>query len=126
MPEHAEFVRIMSLQKSKGLTSKVVIVLGCIEGLIPFVDSKERTTERAEILREQRRFFYVAMTRPTEILIISSFVSIDRKLAYKVGAVVRHGAGAQTPTVASRFLGELGPNAPEPKSGRAWRNDGYD
>ena len=33
IPEEGDFVRIMSLQKSKGLTSKVVIVAGCVEAL---------------------------------------------------------------------------------------------
>jgi DNA helicase-2/ATP-dependent DNA helicase PcrA len=126
MPETADFVRIMSLQKSKGLTSKVVIVLGCIEGLTPSVDRKESAIEQAEILREQRRVFYVAMTRPTEILVLSSFITVDRKLAYRIGATVRYGTGASAPTIASRFLSELGPTAPDAKSGTAWQRNGYE
>ena len=41
MPEDEDHLRIMSLQKSKGLTSKVVLVLGCVEGLVPFEDRDE-------------------------------------------------------------------------------------
>jgi DNA helicase-2/ATP-dependent DNA helicase PcrA len=125
MPEKADFVRIMSLQKSKGLTSKVVMVLGCIAGLIPFVDSDENPTEQAETLREQRRLFYVAMTRPTEILVLSSFVTIDRHLAHKVGAITRFGLTSQARTIASRFLAELGPTTPAAKVGAAWEANGY-
>jgi len=36
LPDEGDFVRIMSLHKSKGLTAKVAIVAGCIRGLIPF------------------------------------------------------------------------------------------
>ena len=125
MPESADFVRIMSLQKSKGLTNKVVIVLGCVAGLLPSVDRKETPADQEEILREQRRLFYVAMTRPTDILALSSFVVIDKKLAYRIGAEVRAIIGPQARTIASRFLGELGPTTPAAKSGIQWQQNGY-
>ncbi len=38
MPQEGDFVRIMSLHKSKGLTSRAIIVAGCIRGSIPFED----------------------------------------------------------------------------------------
>lgn len=115
----------MSLQKSKGLTSKVVIALGCIEGLVPFIDTDETPAEQQEILREQRRLFYVAMTRPTDILVLSSFVAIDRHLAYKIGASTRFSLTLHARTVASRFLAELGPTTPAAKVGTAWEASGY-
>jgi DNA helicase-2/ATP-dependent DNA helicase PcrA len=126
MPESADFVRIMSLQKSKGLTSKVVIVLGCVEGLMPSINPKEPQSEQDEVLSEQRRLFYVAMTRPTDILVLSSFLTLDNKLAYKIGARVRFGRGGKGHTIASRFLGELGEVTPAPKSGIAWQEDDYE
>ncbi|MGA8875611.1 MAG: 3'-5' exonuclease [Candidatus Korobacteraceae bacterium] len=125
IPEDEDFVRIMSLQKSKGLTSKVVLVLGCIEGLVPFINSKETQAEQREILREQRRLFYVAMPRPTDILVLSSFVTIDIHLAYKIGARTRAGSSGMAHTVATRFLAELGPTAPVAKVGATWERGGY-
>jgi DNA helicase-2/ATP-dependent DNA helicase PcrA len=112
------------LQKSKGLTSKVVLVLGCIEGLVPFIDSKETQAEQRETIREQRRLFYVAMTRPTDVLVLSSFTSIDSHLAFKIGARTRPGGGMAR-TIASRFLAELGPSAPAAKVGTVWEACGY-
>ena len=38
MPAEGDFVRIMSLHKSKGLTSRVTIIVGCIHGLIPILN----------------------------------------------------------------------------------------
>lgn len=125
MPEDENFVRIMSLQKSKGLTSKVVIVLGCIQGLVPFVDPKETPAEQREILQEQRRLFYVALTRPTDILVLSSFRSIEKRLAFKIGASVGLAIGGEARTIASRFFGELGPTTPPARAGTAWEASGY-
>ncbi|MDA1054648.1 MAG: ATP-dependent helicase [Planctomycetota bacterium] len=116
MPEAGEFVRIMSLHKSKGLTSKAVIVCGCIEGLVPFRDEKLPPAEKARMLKEQRRLFYVAITRCTQFLAVSSFRRIETKAAFRIGAKTS-GRGRVVSTVASQFLGELGPAAPAAMAG---------
>lgn len=113
LPASGDFVRVMSLHKSKGLTNQTVIVAGCIEGLIPFVDPDEPQSKQQELLREQRRLFYVALTRCTERLILSSVSHIHKKIAYKIGARVRRNES----TVASRFLQELGPEQPPARRG---------
>lgn len=125
MPEEGDFVRVMSLHKSKGLTSKVVIVAGCIQGLIPFQDFEQPSEEQESILKEQRRLFYVAITRCTEVLVLSSALRLERKLAWKIGAQVRPGGGSVGTAVASQFLPELGPGAPAPVDGAGWRARGY-
>jgi superfamily I DNA/RNA helicase len=120
MPDAGDFVRIMSLHKSKGLTSRAVIVCGCVDGLIPFRDEGLTPREQRESLREQRRLFYVAMTRCTEILLLSSFRQIKASLAYKIGAKVTRG-GLNKLTVSSPFFTELGPSAPRPYTGIQFR-----
>jgi superfamily I DNA/RNA helicase len=125
IPEDTEYVRIMSLQKSKGLTAKVTIVSGCIQGLIPTEDSDETPAEKAETLREQRRLFYVAITRPTDMLVLSSFTKIDTSMAFKIGAQVGRSAYGSGQTIATRFISELGPTAPAAKRGDVWRNANY-
>lgn len=116
MPEAGAFARIMSLHKSKGLTAKAVIVCGCIEGLVPFRNEDAPTAEQQKNLREQRRLFYVAITRCTEFLAVSSFSKIDSAVAFKIGAKTA-GLGATVNTIASRFLNELGPDAPAAVTG---------
>jgi DNA helicase-2/ATP-dependent DNA helicase PcrA len=125
MPEEVDYVRVMSLHKSKGLTSRVTIVSGCTHGLIPFVNFDESPDEAAATLREQRRLFYVAITRCTEILVISSVIRMRRDFAWKIGARVVPGRGADAPTIASPFIDELGPGAPASKQGAAWVQSGY-
>ena len=125
IPEEVDYVRVMSLHKAKGLTSKVAIVSGCTEGLIPFVDTDETPQEAAATLQEQRRLFYVSITRCTETLVISSVVRMSRKFAWKIGARVFSGRGAFAATVASQFIDELGPGAPAAKKGVDWVQGGY-
>lgn len=124
MPEGGDFVRVMSLQKSKGLTSRVAIVAGCTQGLIPFQDTRQTPDEQDAVLQEQRRLFYVAITRCTEILVLSSAVRMERKLAWKIGAQLHPGPNVGT-TIASQFIDELGPNAPAACSSQVWVKAGY-
>lgn len=115
-----EFVRIMSPQKSKGLTSKVVIVTSCVEGLLPVLDYSLSPDEIDEAVREQRRLFYVAITRCTDILVLSSFTGIERGLALNIGAQIRNRRGPVGYTITSRFINELGPTAPRALAGEEW------
>ena len=124
MPDEGDFVRIMSLHKSKGLTSRVAIVAGCIRGLIPFQNLEETPAEQAQILLEQRRLFYVAITRCTEILVLSSALRLQRNFAFKIGAQIQ-GSGDPVRAVTSQFIAELGPQAPQPRLGATWREAGY-
>lgn len=48
-------IRIMSLHAAKGLSAQMVIVMSAVEGLIPL--------KNAGTIEEQRRLFYVAITR---------------------------------------------------------------
>ena len=124
MPGEGDFVRIMSLHKSKGLTSKVAIVAGCIRGLIPFQNLDETHAEQAQIRLEQRRLFYVAITRCTEILVLSSALRLQKSFAFKIGAQIQ-GNGDPVRAVTSQFIAELGPQAPQPQTGATWRDAGY-
>lgn len=124
MPEEGDFVRIMSLHKSKGLTSKVVVVAGCIQGLIPLADRETSVAEQRSSLREQRRLFYVALTRCREILVLSSVTALPRDTAYRMGAVL-NGRGKIGRTITSQFVAELGPSAPRPVRGPDWVDCGF-
>lgn len=121
MPEDGAFVRVMSLHKSKGLTAKACVVSGCTHGLIPFYNNDETPEEKAATLKEQRRLFYVAITRCTEVLALSSVARISPKLAFKMGASVRQNGA----TIASQFMGELGPRCPAARLGSQWVEGGF-
>ena len=58
-----ETVRIMSLHGSKGLTSKIAIVTGCNEGLIPYVPDDKTPAEQRADLEEQTPFILCCHSR---------------------------------------------------------------
>lgn len=110
-------VRIMSLHASKGLSAKYVIITSAVEGLIPRVNNDERI--KNDNIEEQRRLFYVAVTRcksskddfPGE-LIISSFIGIPRQDALILGMNAK--SRANNEVIASRFIQEFEDTAPTP------------
>jgi DNA helicase-2/ATP-dependent DNA helicase PcrA len=115
-PTDGNFVRVMSLQKSKGLTSRVTIVTSCVAGIIPD-DADIATALGREEIREQRRLFYVAITRSTEVLFLSLFKFIDYAAAQKLRVNVTGVSRTQGRTQPSRFITELGTEMPLPISG---------
>jgi DNA helicase II / ATP-dependent DNA helicase PcrA len=112
VPQESEVVRVMSLHKSKGLTADVVVIAGMTEGLIPFVTG-DTDAEQAVQLEEQRRLFYVALTRSRRALILSSGRSMPTEFARRMG-MFPIPAGMFYQGVASRFIDEISPPGPRP------------
>jgi superfamily I DNA/RNA helicase len=115
----AGYVRIMSLHKSKGLTSKVVFVIGCVAGLVPTIKDEQKlinTNQTAELDRlraEAKRLFFVAITRPKQTLVLSSFRDIDFGVAMQLNVRIvggQRGRSARTQT--SPFFGEVTQHLP--------------
>jgi len=112
LPTDVDYVRAMSLHKSKGLTADLVVIVGCVEGLIPFVKMDLPPPDSERALEEQRRLFYVAITRTRRTLVLSSITQLPRALAHRMGARVRGGSTTHASTISSRFISELGPSRP--------------
>jgi DNA helicase II / ATP-dependent DNA helicase PcrA len=122
IPDVVLDVRIMSLHKSKGLSANVVIIAGCVEGVMPRQREEDMTdADYAESIEEHRRLFFVGLTRvkaaPTAghpgHLIISASRKIPRAIAMK-GVAIAKTMGATAWTITSRFLGEMGSESPKP------------
>ncbi|MDP6380730.1 MAG: 3'-5' exonuclease, partial [Phycisphaerae bacterium] len=88
--ESAGQVSLMTLHAVKGLEFPVVFIIGLEEGLLPH----ERSQESEEEIEEERRLFFVGMTRAKQELVITR-------------ARRRQIRGFYTVTVASPFLYEL-------------------
>ncbi len=119
LPTDVDYVRVMSLHKSKGLTADMVIILGCIAGMIPSIIPKDLTpSEQVQFIEEQRRLFFVALTRSRKTLVLSSVSTLPRNLAHRMRVPLGRGGDAtHARTRASMFIGELGASAPQPLSG---------
>ena len=115
IPEDIDHVRIMSLHSSKGLSSKLVVVASQIDELIPGKD------ETARHIEEQRRLFYVAITRCKASedypgrLIISSFLELPGNLAVQMGIPAK--SNRPRKVRATRYLNDFSNVAPKPKRG---------
>ena len=69
----ADRVTVMTLHASKGLEFPVVFVVGCEEGLLPYARANDELTP-AEVeaqVDEERRLFYVGMTRAQQKLVLT-------------------------------------------------------
>ncbi len=119
LPTDVDYVRVMSLHKSKGLTADLVVVTGCLEGLMPHVDQDQPLADQEKALEEQRRLFYVAITRCRQTLVLSGVNYLPRDQAFKMRAKVASGGNRLLArTIASRFFDQLGGQRPRPISGQ--------
>ena len=117
MPTDVDYVRIMSLYKSKGLTADLVVVCGCLQSLIPSTEAAA-PQEQHRTIEEQRRLFYVAITRTRQTLVVSSVTGLLSASAFKMRAHTRQTIGGTTQTVASQFIHELGSQCPAAVTGQ--------
>lgn len=94
--DDVDAVTLSSLHSSKGLEFDVVFLIGCVEGIMPHKRTTDpKATEAAPTdVEEERRLFYVGVTRARERLYIS------RPLRRSV-------RGNVTPLTPSRFLDGL-------------------
>ena len=128
VPPSPEYVRIMSLHKSKGLTSPVVYVVGMVDGIVPTLPTPDGASDAQmeAAVEEQRRLLYVAITRCASQLVLSYSSKMELGLAMSLRVQVvgnrirRSGDVKVAPTIASRYLRELGAEAPRPIAGTRW------
>lgn len=99
--EHREGVRLMTVHSSKGLEFKYVFVVGLEEGLFP-----HRRFDDTSDPEEERRLFYVALTRA------------EKKL-YLSWAIARTIFGSRQFNQQSEFLADISDELTE-KAGSAW------
>jgi superfamily I DNA/RNA helicase len=72
----ADRVAILSIHAAKGLEFPVVYLVGCEEGLLPYLPPEQaqangRTEDIIVDIAEERRLFYVGMTRAQESLTLA-------------------------------------------------------
>ena len=125
MPTDVDYVRVMSLHKSKGLTADLVVVVGCVEGILP-ISPTDSQTDANELLEEQRRLFYVAITRAKRELVMSSVTWLPRGKASAMNVQISNKQRVVVRMHPSRFVHELGPDAPKSDIGEDFlRKQGY-
>ena len=125
IPENVEDVRIMSLHKSKGLSSPVTVIAGCVEGILPRQPKDDLTPqEKLAAIEEQRRLFYVGITRvksnpPDQVgrLYLTSAGQMPAGIARRSGITPASTQYGQARFLPSRFLSEFDGHAPNAEAG---------
>jgi DNA helicase II / ATP-dependent DNA helicase PcrA len=126
IPSEIQDVRVMSLHKSKGLSSPATIIAACVEGVLPGRPDDDLTDEqKLAHIEEQRRLFFVGITRvkaspengePGRLFLTYSrrMAAADARQSGIQPAAFDYGEAVMN---ASRFLRDLGPSAPEREAG---------
>jgi len=91
-PEHDDYVTLMTIHAAKGLEFKAVFVVGLEENLFP----NQLSAQSREDLEEERRLFYVAITRAERFLTLS-----HARSRFKFGNLQQNDV--------SRFIEEIDP-----------------
>lgn len=103
----AEAVTLMTMHAAKGMEFPVVFITGVEDGLIPW-RARGKDSPTAEEVAEERRLFYVALTRARDVLIL---VSARSRTLY----------GVKEATRPSPFLAAI---PPECLAWRTWSGEG--
>lgn len=91
-------IRILTMHGAKGLSGKVVFIPSAEQGIMP----NSKALLATGLLIEQRRLFYVSMTRAMACCIISH---VSRRTGAKAMALTQHRAACMK---RSQFLNEMG------------------
>lgn len=118
VPEGVDHVRLMSFYGSKGLTAQAVALAGCVQNLVPRpYNPNQSTLNRTEHGQEQRRLFYVALTRTTEYLLISGFKKMPKSVGNNLNAPGKHAGKENFSYHMSSFLTyDMAGKLPKPSS----------
>lgn len=121
IPADTDYVRVMSLHKAKGLTAKLVIVTGFAGGLLPFVRDGLTPAASHRCMQEQRRLFFVALTRATQCLVLSSAKLFKPLEASEMSLAFPRYGRHWVRSAPSPFASQLGPAAPgSAENGDEW------
>jgi superfamily I DNA/RNA helicase len=112
-------LHVATLWGAKGVTAEHVYILGVCQEAIPGARREEYPGTDAEFVDEQRRLFYVSITRAKRTLVISRAASIRSGDAQKLGLAVPPG-GSRITLQMSPFLHEIMPLLPAAVRGEQW------
>ena len=113
-------IHISTLWGAKGVTAEHVYIMGLFNEALPGVRRSEYPGTDDEYYEEQRRLFYVSITRAKETMVLSRPEKINRNEAAKMGIVLREGRSPYPFVQASPFLLEILRFLPHAVDGDAW------
>jgi DNA helicase-2/ATP-dependent DNA helicase PcrA len=114
-------IQISTLWGAKGITARHVYVIGLCDETIPGERRQEYPGTDNDFIEEQRRLFYVSITRAKKTLVLSRSLSILKHVADRLGIAPK----TQTRTnfhqlQLCRFLRDIIRYLPDAEKGESW------
>jgi len=119
-PDEAADLQIATLWGGKGLTAEHVYVLGLCKEAIPGARREEYPGTDLEFIEEQRRLFYVSITRSRRTLVLSRARWVPKVRAKQLGLSIRAGVADPIELEMSPFLHDVIAFLPRAIDGRRW------
>ena len=113
-------MQVTTLWGAKGVTAEHVYILGVCEEALPGERRDEYPGTEAEYVDEQRRLFYVSITRAKKTLAISRARRVRRGLAYQLGLGLTPGRQFWAQLRMSPFFHDIMNVLPNAVPGEEW------
>jgi superfamily I DNA/RNA helicase len=113
-------LQVATLWGAKGVTAEHVYILGVCREALPGQRRDEYPGTDAEYRDEQRRLFYVSITRAKRTLVISRALHIGRGPAKQIGLTVTTGGPYWADLGMSPFLHDIMGILPPAVQGASW------
>jgi superfamily I DNA/RNA helicase len=113
-------LQVTTLWGAKGVTAEHVYILGVCKEALPGERRDEYPGTDADYVDEQRRLFYVSITRAKKTLVISRALKVGRGAAMQLGLTVTPGSKFRPDLKMSPFLHEIIAVLPKAVDGESW------
>ncbi len=113
-------IHISTMWGAKGVTAEHVYILGLFKEAVPGTRRSEYPGTDDEYFEEQRRLFYVSITRAKQTMVLSRPVKINRNEAARMGVALLDGSNPYPFLEASPFLLETLRIFPTSVDGEDW------
>ncbi len=113
-------LQVATLWGAKGVTAEHVYILGACKEALPGQRRDEYPGTEADYVAEQRRLFYVSITRAKETLVISRALKVGRGPAKQLGLTVTTGNQFWADLQMSPFLRDIMGLLPTAVAGDSW------
>jgi len=114
-------LQIATLWGAKGITADHVYVIGLCDEAIPGTRREEYPGTDLDYIEEQKRLFYVSITRSKKTLVLSRANSIAIGQAKQLGLPIKAGNRFRAKLEMSRFLRDIIQYLPNYQSGETWK-----
>ena len=119
-PDEESDLQVATLWGAKGVTTDHVYLIGLCNEAIPGRRRDEYPRTEKEFIEEQRRLFYVSLTRSKKTLVLSRAEKIGRGEAARLGLAQSQGNRYQMKLEMSTYLHEIIDFLPDAQSGEKW------